>query len=140
LADDLDVAFWKIAMRPGKPLIFGRYKSVPFLGLPGNPVSAMVCAQIFLKPMLLTLLGFAGPAHRLREARLTSPLAVNDERQDYLRCILKPATDGSAEVEPFPVQDSSMLRPLAAANGLVVRPPGDPTRARGDTVSVLMLD
>ena len=140
LADDLDVAFWKIAMRPGKPLIFGRHKSVPFLGLPGNPVSAMVCAQIFLKPMLLTLLGYSGPAHHLREARLMSPLAANDARQDHVRSTLTPAADGSAEVQPFPLQDSSMLRPLAVANALIVRPPNDPARAAGDHVAVMLLD
>ena len=140
LSDDLDVAFWKIAMRPGKPLIFGRYKSVPFLGLPGNPVSSMVCAQIFLKPMIFALLGYTGPTHAIREARLAAPLAVNDERQDFLRATLRTAPDGAAEVEAFPVQDSSMLRPLAAANVLIMRPPGDPARAKGDSINVMMLD
>jgi molybdopterin molybdotransferase len=141
LADELDVAFWKIAMRPGKPLIFGRYnKSVPFLGLPGNPVSAMVCAHIFLKPMLYALLGYAGPTHAMREARLTSPLAANDQRQDYVRAVYRATQDGGGEVEPFPVQDSSMMRTMAAANALVVRPVGDAARAKGDTVSVMMLD
>ncbi len=140
LAEDLDVAFWKIAMRPGKPLIFGRYKSVPFLGLPGNPVSAMVCAQVFLKPMLLALLGSSETAHRIREVRLTSPLAANDQRQDYIRSLLRPSSDGGAEVEPFPVQDSSMLRPLAAANALIVRPPGDRARNVGEPVTVMTLD
>ena len=140
LADDLDVAFWKIAMRPGKPLIFGRYKSVPFLGLPGNPVSAMVCAQIFLKPMLYALLGYAGATHAMRQARLTAPLAANDDRQDYVRAVFRPTQDGGGEVEPFPVQDSSMMRTMAAANVLIVRPPGDAARATGDSVSVLTLD
>ena len=140
LADDLDVAFWKIAMRPGKPLIFGRYKSVPFLGLPGNPVSAMVCAQIFLKPMLLALLGYGGPVHLTNEMRLTSPLGANDQRQEYLRARLKTAPDGSAGVEPFAIQDSSMLRPLADADVLIVRPPGDPARPRGELVTVMTLD
>ena len=141
LADDLDVAFWKIAMRPGKPLIFGRYKSVPFLGLPGNPVSAMVCAQIFLKPMLYALQGYDGPAHEMRQARLATALAANDERQDYVRAIYRAAPDGSeAQVEPFAVQDSSMMRTMAAANALIVRPPRDPARAQGATVSMLLLD
>jgi molybdopterin molybdotransferase len=141
LADELDVAFWKIAMRPGKPLIFGRYnKSVPFLGLPGNPVSAMVCAHIFLKPMLYALLDYAGPTHAMREARLTSPLAPNDQRQDYVRAVFRATQDGGGEVEPFPVQDSSMMRTMAAANALLVRPAGDPARAKGDTVTVMMLD
>jgi molybdopterin molybdotransferase len=121
-------------------LIFGRYKSVPFLGLPGNPVSAMVCAQIFLKPMLHALLGYGGPTHEIRQARLTSALAANDERQDYVRAVFRRTQDGGGEVEPFPVQDSSMMRTMAAANALLVRPPRDPARAQGDTVSVLLLD
>ncbi len=140
LADDLNVAFWKIAMRPGKPLIFGRYKSVPFLGLPGNPVSSMVCAQIFLKPMLHALLALAEPVHRMHEARLASPLTANDQRQDYLRCTLRRGADGGAVVEPFALQDSSMLRPLAAADALIVRPPGDPARQVGEAVTVMTLD
>jgi molybdopterin molybdotransferase len=127
-------------MRPGKPLIFGRYKSLPFLGLPGNPVSAMVCAQIFLKPMIHALIGFTGATHELRQARLTKSLAANDERQDYVRAAFRPGHDGLGEVEPFAVQDSSMMRTMAAANALLVRPPRDPARAPGDTVGVLLLD
>jgi molybdopterin molybdotransferase len=141
LADELDVAFWKIAMRPGKPLIFGHYKSVPFLGLPGNPVSALVCAQIFLKPMIYALQGYGAPAHDIRQARVAAALSANDDRQDYVRAVHRPASDGGVgEVEPFPVQDSSMMRTLAAANALIVRPPRDPARAQGATVTVLLLD
>jgi len=140
LADDLDVAFWKIAMRPGKPLIFGRYKSVPFLGLPGNPVSAMVCAQVFLKPMIHALMGYGGATHDMRHARLATALEANDERQDYVRAIFKPAENGVGTVEPFAVQDSSMMRTLSAANALIVRPARDAARAQGDTVSILLLD
>ncbi|MBI1212223.1 MAG: molybdopterin molybdenumtransferase MoeA [Alphaproteobacteria bacterium] len=140
LADDLDVAFWKIAMRPGKPLIFGRYKSVPFLGLPGNPVSAMVCAHIFLKPMIYALQGYDGPAHETRQARLTRALPANDERQDYVRAVFRSTPEGQGDVEPFPVQDSSMMRTMSAANCLIVRPPGDPARAQGATVNVMLLD
>jgi molybdopterin molybdotransferase len=140
LTPDLKVAFWKIAMRPGKPLIHGRYRSIPFLGLPGNPVSALVCALLFLKPMIFRLLGNNAPAWRTSRARLATPLPANEQRQDYIRCHLAEQSDGSTTAEPYPVQDSSMLRPYAAADGLIVRPPGDPAKAAGEPVSVLHLD
>ena len=139
LAPDLKVAFWKVAMRPGKPLIFGRYKTIPFLGLPGNPVSALVCALLFLKPMIHRLLGASGASWRMTQARLATALPANTERQDYMRCHLELQADGTAVAEPFPVQDSSMLRPYALADGLIVRPPGDPAKAAGDSVSVMHL-
>ena len=139
LAPELKVSFWKIAMRPGKPLIFGKYRSIPFLGLPGNPVSAFVCAQLFLKPMIAKLLGRNDLAPTLT-ARLAGTLTPNDERQDYVRCGLRMESDGTLSAEPFPVQDSSMLRLLAHADGLIVRPAGDPARVEGDTVTVLRLD
>jgi molybdopterin molybdotransferase len=140
LAPELKVAFWKIAMRPGKPLIFGKYRAMPFLGLPGNPVSAMVCAQLFLKPMIFRMLGCVSPPQVLVQARLAEGLKPNDQRQDYVRCGLRLEGDGGFVAEPFPVQDSSMLRLFAHADGLIVRPPGDPARAAGDAVSVLRLD
>jgi molybdopterin molybdotransferase len=139
LTPDLKVGFWKIAMRPGKPLIFGRYKSIPFLGLPGNPVSAMVCALLFLKPMILRLLGASEPAWRITQARAAVALPANEQRQDYVRCHLVRQADGSDVAEPFPVQDSSMMRTYAFADALIVRPPGDPAKAPGDLVSVLHL-
>jgi len=141
LAPELKVGFWKIAMRPGKPLIFGHYGAIPFLGLPGNPVSAMVCALLYLKPMIYRLMGSEEAPWRQSRARLASPLPANDVRQDYMRCHLRPDDDGGPDVaEPFPIQDSSMLRPYAQADALIVRPPGDPARAAGDAVSVLHLD
>jgi molybdopterin molybdotransferase len=139
LAPELKIAFWKIAMRPGKPLIFGRYQSIPFLGLPGNPVSAMVCALLFLRPMILRLLGSSEPAWRIARARLATPLPENDGRQEYLRCHVRTEADGVMITEPFPIQDSSMLKPLAQADALIVRPPADPARAAGESVSLLLL-
>ncbi len=139
LSPELKVTFWKIAMRPGKPLIFGRYQSMPFVGLPGNPVSAMVCALLFIKPIIYRLLGATEPAWRTGRARLATPLPANDERQDYLRCHVRNDPDGTDIVEPFPVQDSSMLKPLAQADALIVRPPGDPAKAAGDVVSLVHL-
>ncbi len=140
LSPELKVAFWKIAMRPGKPLIFGRYQGVPFLGLPGNPVSALVCAQLYLKPMIYRLLGCTDPAWRLGQALLASALPPNESRQDYVRCHLRSDETHRLFAEPFPVQDSSMLRPMALADALIVRPPGDPARTAGEAVSVLHLD
>ena len=138
LSPDLKVTFWKIAMRPGKPLIFGRYNSIPFLGLPGNPVSALVCALLFLKPMIFRLLGSSEVPWRMSTARLAGAVAANDQRQDYVRCHVVAQADGDV-AEPFPVQDSSMLKTYAFADGLIVRPPGDPARNAGDSVSVLHL-
>lgn len=140
LAPELKVAFWKIAMRPGKPLISGKYRSIPFIGLPGNPVSAMVCAQLYLKPMIYKLLGRADGAIAPVSAKLASPVGPNDQRQDYVRCGLRVDGDGLLVAEPFPVQDSSMLRPFAHADGLIVRPANDPARAKGESVVVLRLD
>jgi len=139
LAPDLKVAFWKIAMRPGKPLIFGHLGPAPFLGLPGNPVSAMVCALLYLKPMIYRLLGCEDAPWRTGRAWLATPLPANDARQDYVRCHLRSDDDGRDIAEPFPVQDSSMLRPYAQADAMIVRPPGDPARAAGAPVSVLHL-
>src|SRR3546814_4866377 len=129
-----------IAMRPGKPLIFGQLCTVPMLGLPGNPVSTMVCATVFLRPALERLLGVdAGPAP-LVEAVLAVDLAANDRRQDYMRATSEPGPDGRRRVTPFGRQDSSMMSRLAQADCLLVRPPHDPARQAGEAVSVLPLD
>lgn len=140
-ADALKIGFWKIAMRPGKPLIFGHLGAVPMLGLPGNPVSTMVCATVFLRPALERMLGLApaGPA-ALAEAVLAVDLMPNDRRQDYMRATSEPGPGGRRLVTPFVRQDSSMMSRLAEADCLVVRPPHDPARSRGDTVAILPLD
>ncbi|MFC7332065.1 gephyrin-like molybdotransferase Glp [Rhodocista pekingensis] len=132
--------FWKVAMRPGKPLLSGRVGEVPVLGLPGNPVSTLVCALVFLRPLLRALQGLPpddGPALR---ARLATPLAANDRRQDYLRAGLERAADGSLLARAFPKQDSSMLSALAAAGCLIVRPPLAPTAPAGTEVEIIPLD
>jgi molybdopterin molybdotransferase len=139
LSPELALQFWKIAMRPGKPLIHGTYFGARLLGLPGNPVSAFVCAQLFLKPLIFGLIGATEPVWTFVEARLASDLGINDTRQEYARARLERSADGSWVVRPLPVQDSSMLRFLATADGLVVRPPHDPARTVGDLVSVLTL-
>jgi molybdopterin molybdotransferase len=107
------------------------------VGLPGNPVSTVVCAVLFLKPALDRLGGLARAAEPLATARLGSPLGANDRRQDYLRARLARAADGSLEAFPFPVQDSSMMRLLAEADCLVMRPPNAPAVAAGATVPIV---
>jgi molybdopterin molybdotransferase len=136
-ADGLELDFWKIAMRPGKPLMVGRLRGTPMLGLPGNPVSSLVCALLFLKPAIETLLGVGREAQPTQTARLAVALEANDRRQDYLRARTRLAADGEIEVEPFNRQDSSMLSLLARADCLVVRPPLAPAARAGERVPII---
>jgi len=136
-ADGLELDFWQIAMRPGKPLIVGRYRGTPMVGLPGNPVSTLVCALLFLGPALTRLSGVTPSEEPPPTARLGAAVPKNDRRQDYLRSRLARAADGALEVFPFEVQDSSMMRLLAAADCLVVRPPEAPALAAGATVPIV---
>ena len=134
-----ELGFWKIAMRPGKPLIHGKIDDIPLLGLPGNPVSSAVCANIFLRPAVARL---SGTDHepQMIEAKLGIDLAENDRRQDYLRSVLAYDGNGRPVVTPAKKQDSSMISVYAGANALVVRPPFDPPKTAGDTVMVMPLD
>lgn len=129
--------FWKIAMRPGKPLMFGRLGDIRCIGLPGNPVASLVCAQLFLKPLLARLGGRAFQQD-IRRARLGAAMPANDLRQDYVRAVV---TDdaGALVATPFGIQDSSMLKMLSDANGLIVRAPFAPAAAAGSPCDVLML-
>ncbi|MEO0324223.1 MAG: gephyrin-like molybdotransferase Glp [Myxococcota bacterium] len=138
-AGSLELGFWKVAVRPGKPLIWGRLGEARFLGLPGNPVSALVGACLFLRPLLAVLMGAPAPPPPLRRARLGRDLPANDRRQDYLRSTVT-AEGAELIATPFPVQDSSMLATLARADGLVVRSPHAPAARNGDPVDVLLLD
>jgi molybdopterin molybdotransferase len=138
-AAGLTLDFWTIAMRPGKPLMVGRFRDTPMIGLPGNPVSTLVCGLLFVKPAIERLSGLAPAAEPPLRARLAVPLDANDRRQDYLRARLGRAADGSLEAEPFRKQDSSMLSLLARSDGLVVRPPHAPAAAAGDWVDVVPL-
>ena len=135
--DGLELDFWQIAMRPGKPLMVGRYRGTPMVGLPGNPVSTLVCALLFLKPAFERLSGAVPAAEAEPTARLATPLAKNDRRQDYLRSRLARGSDGILEVFPFEVQDSSMMRLLATADCLVVRPPHAPALTAGAMVPIV---
>ena len=137
--EGLKLDFWRIAMKPGKPLMFGALRGVPMLGLPGNPVSALVCGAVFLRPAVRRLGGEARITNALSRARLAEPLPANKERQDYLRARSDYDGAGTRQVTAFPVQDSSMLSTLAQADCLIVRPPHAPEAAAGDEVLVLEL-
>ncbi|MFV0624944.1 molybdopterin molybdotransferase MoeA [Sphingomonas sp. ac-8] len=126
------IDFWRIAMRPGKPMMAGRLGDAVVLGLPGNPVSAFVTATLFLLPLVRFLAGAADPLARRRRVPLGAALPANDRRADHLRAELR---DGRAW--PAPRQDSSMLRTLAHAECLIVRPPHAPAAAAGDSVEIL---
>ena len=131
--------FWQIAMRPGKPLIWGRLGPTPVLGLPGNPVSALVCGVVFLVPALQRLSGLPGEAPPTVTARLGAALPANDRRFDHLRARLGRAADGVPEATAFPVQDSSMLKTLARADALILRAPHAPAAEAGAMVEVIPL-
>ena len=130
--------FWKIAMRPGKPLIFGKLGAVPLLGLPGNPVSTLVCAILFLRPAIAAMLG-TDTATPTLSARLSRALPANDTRQDYIRAKLE-LRDGEYWVEAFPVQDSSMMSSLAEAGALIIRAPHAQALDAGARVDIISLD
>ncbi|HEY1935913.1 MAG TPA: gephyrin-like molybdotransferase Glp [Acetobacteraceae bacterium] len=140
----LVVDFWQIAMRPGKPLLFGHLgekgSGVPVLGLPGNPVSAMVCSILFLLPALARLSGLPAAPPPITTGVLGKAVAANDHRADHLRSTVATDAAGRVVVTPFPVQDSAMLRRLALADALVLRAPHAPALPEGAEVPVIRLD
>jgi len=127
-------AFYKIAMRPGKPLMAGRFGKGSMVGLPGNPVSAMICGRVFVVSMIEAMLGLPTKTAPLARAPLAAPLPANGPRQHYMRAIWQ-----GAEVQAFDSQDSSLLSVLAQAEALIVRPPHDPAREAGSLVEYLPL-
>lgn len=131
------VIFHKLAMRPGKPTLFGRLGPLPVLGLPGNPVSVGVVAVVFLQPMLAVLSGQAGAGDAKETALLGRDLPGNDARQDYLRSTLAADAEGRLIATPYSQQDSAMLRLLSAADGLVIRPPHAPPAREGEPQPIL---
>jgi molybdopterin molybdotransferase len=131
--------FWKIAMRPGKPLIWGRLGRTPVLGLPGNPVSALVCGVQFLVPAIAVMSGLPAAPPPTILVRAGAPLAENDRRFDHLRASLGTDRDGRPVATPFPVQDSSMLATLARAEALILRPPHAPALPEGAEVEAIPL-
>ena len=136
--DGLELNFWRIAMRPGKPLIFGRIGDTPMMGMPGNPVSSLVCGLVYLRPAIRAMLGLNPHATR-HSALLGRDLAANDQRQDYLRAAATTDANGQMVVTPFDKQDSSMLSRLTRADCLVLRPPHAETAKAGDRVEILPL-
>ncbi len=140
LADSgLELDFWRIAMRPGKPLLFGSLAGTPLLGLPGNPVSTLVCGLIFLRPILRRLQALPTEP-KTQKATLGKDLPENDRREDYLRSRVTWDEEGKATVFPFERQDSSMLAILSAADALAVRPPHAPAAKAGEDIRILHLD
>ncbi|MDE4131656.1 molybdopterin molybdotransferase MoeA [Phaeobacter sp. QD34_3] len=131
----MERSFYKVAMRPGKPLMAGRLDGAAMAGLPGNPVSAMVCGHIFLAPMVRAMLGLPPQQDAIQTATLAAPLSRNGPREHYMRATLTE----QGQIEAFERQDSSLLSILAEANALLIRPPHDPARAVGDRVSYLQL-
>ncbi len=134
-----DLGFWKIAMRPGKPLIFGRLGDVPLLGLPGNPASAQICALIFLLPAMRRMLGQSPERSPRSSAVLGVDLPANSAREAYLRSSLEDTGGGRLEATPFKLQDSSVLSRMARADCLVVQPAGAPAQAAGEDVEIILL-
>ena len=131
-------AFWKIAMRPGKPLMAGRLDGKPVLGLPGNPVSAIVCCHLFVLPMVRALQARPDVAPRPRRASLGADVPANGPRTHYMRARLTHDQD-LPRVTPFDAQDSALLRILSDANALLIRPANDTPRAAGEIVTYLPL-
>ncbi|HEY4161701.1 MAG TPA: gephyrin-like molybdotransferase Glp [Dongiaceae bacterium] len=130
--------FWKIAMRPGKPLMFGRLNGMCVIGLPGNPVSALVTSTLFVGPAIARMLGLRGVHPRVMRARLAIDLPANDLRQDYLRAELREDERGLI-VSPFGKQDSAMLTALSHSGALVIRAPHAPAAAAGSEIEILRL-
>src|SRR3954454_7595031 len=139
-AEGLELSFWKVALRPGRPMMHGRLGPMHVLGLPGNPVSSYVCGVLFLVPLIRRLTGRADCEPRLEPAQLGCDLPENDERADYLRATLAPSVDGLPIVTPCPQQDSSMLAPLAKADCLLIREPHAPAAKAGSRGVILKLD
>ncbi|WP_027545812.1 gephyrin-like molybdotransferase Glp [Bradyrhizobium sp. WSM2254] len=137
--EGIAMAFWKIAMRPGKPMMHGRLGAMGVIGLPGNPVSSYVCAFLFMVPLIRALSGRAVIHHRRERAVLGREVGANDQREDYLRARLERRDDGTLVALPVNHQDSSLLANLAAAQALLVRAPFAPKAEAGTPCEVLRL-
>jgi molybdopterin molybdotransferase len=143
VAEGMELSFWKIAMRPGRPLMHGRLNgrlgATHVLGLPGNPVSSYVCSFLFLVPLIRRMSGRRDLSAPIESAVLGCDLPANDERADYLRSTLKSGSDGPVAT-PFPLQDSSMMVPLAKADCLVVREPYEPPAKAGSHCRIVKFE
>lgn len=134
----LEVDFYKVAMQPGKPLMAGMLGDTPMIGLPGNPVSTMVCGHIFVRPMINVMLGFAAAALTREVGRLGIDMKAAGWREHYMRARITQGEDGVI-VTPIGRQDSSLLSVLGQADGLMVREPNDPARCIGDKVNFIRI-
>lgn len=137
-AKGIDLDFWRIAMRPGKPLMAGSIGKMQVLGLPGNPVSSMVCAQLFLQPLIRHHLGLKEIAPT-QQAKLGAAIGENDQRQDYIRATLSHSEQGTLTATPFSKQDSSMLATFTKADALIIRPPFAPAAQAGQDIEIINL-
>lgn len=137
-ASGMQLDFWRIAMRPGKPLMVGSLGGMQVLGLPGNPVSTLVCGLLFMEPLLSTLARRPRP-QRQAFARTAKDLKANDHRQDHLRARLRRDPDGGLNAESFGKQDSSMMNVFAQSDCLILRTANDPERLAGETCPILLL-
>jgi molybdopterin molybdotransferase len=138
-AEGVAMAFWRIAMRPGKPMMHGRLGPMRVIGLPGNPVSSYVCGFLFMAPLIRALSGRSDVHHATEAAVLGRDLAANDLREDYLRARLEERADGVLVATPVNHQDSSLLGNLAAARALVIRSPFAPAASAGSPCVILRL-
>ena len=139
-SEGLKLDFWKVAMRPGKPLLYGRLGSTRLLGLPGNPVSALVCAHVFLLPMLRRMLGVAPETRPGPDALLGEDLEANGAREHYMRAVSAWSSEGERVVRPLPSQDSSLVAAFASADCLIVRAADAPPARQGARVKIIPLE
>lgn len=137
--EGIELAFWKVAIRPGKPLMFGRLERTRVLGLPGNPVSALVTARVFLLPLIRALLGMPPQPNDIETAVLTRGLDANGPRLHLMRAKLGRDASGALAVAPMPSQDSALLSALVEANCLIWREPDAAASAAGDAVRIVRL-
>jgi molybdopterin molybdotransferase len=138
-AEGLEISFWRVALRPGRPMMHGRLGAMHVLGLPGNPVSAFVCAVLFLSPLIRKLSGRSDLGPLTEPAVAGIDLPANGERTDYQRATLKPGPGGISVVTPFSAQDSSMMQALAKADCLIVREPFAPVLRAGEPCRIVKL-
>ena len=137
--EGMELNFYKVASRPGKPLIFGRLGDTPVLGMPGNPVSVGVASVIYLRPAMQVMAGIDPATEPAETALLGCALAANGRRQDYLRATLSRNPGGNLVATPFPAQDSAMMALFAASDCLLVRPPEAPSAEAGERVAIIPL-
>ncbi|HEY6024649.1 MAG TPA: gephyrin-like molybdotransferase Glp [Pseudolabrys sp.] len=136
--EGLDLSFWRVALRPGRPMMHGRLAGMQVLGVPGNPVSSYICAFLFLVPLIRRLAGRQDIEHVTLKARLGRDLPPNDERADYVRATLEPGSEGPIATS-LPDQDSSLMAPLAKADCLVIREPHAPAAPASSDCVILKL-